>query len=174
MNKPNSVDRASDHAVVMRTLTQQDKFQIAYRDDFTCQFCGARPGNDDIEVEHLIPVSKGGSDNDENLVAACRKCNRNKSDLVAFPKSMCEGPDRRAPDWIVHKSFGEWEIKFHPTSKECLPVLEYAPYGYWFETTRAHEPDWLTHVLQKRWPEPHKDEDFIEALAYFRRLTRSA
>lgn len=155
----------------MRQLIQKDKFQIAYRDDFICQFCGGKPDNDNIEIEHMIPVSKGGSDNEENLVAACKKCNRNKSDLVAFPKSMCEGNCRMDPDWVVHKSFGEWQIKFHPKDEGCLPVLEYTPYGYWFETRRAHEPDWETHILSKGWPEPHKDSDFIAALAYFRRLS---
>lgn len=155
----------------MRTLLSQDKFKIAFRDDFTCQFCGSRSGNDNIEIEHLIPVSKHGSDNEENLVAACKKCNRNKSNMVAFPKSMCEGVDRIDAEWTVHRSFGEWQVKFHP---EHGAVLEYTPYGYWIGANRSHEPDWESHIMSKRWSEPHKDSDFIEALVYFRRMTKSA
>lgn len=153
----------------MRTLTQQDKFKIAHRDDFTCQFCGAKPGNEFIEIEHLIPVSKDGSDNPENLVAACKKCNRNKSDLIAFPRSMCEGPDTLDDSWTVHRSFGRWQIKFDETNI----ALEYTPYGYWIGSDRAHERDWESHIISKEWSAPHTNEDFLSALAYFRRMTRS-
>lgn len=154
----------------MRTLLQQDKFKIACRDDFTCLFCGARPGNDKIEIEHLIPVSKHGSDNEENLVAACHKCNRNKSDITAFPKSMCEGPDTGAPGWMIHRSFGKWKVLFHA---DIGAVLEYTPYGYWIGADRAHEPDWERHIMEKCWNEPHRYSDFLEALCYFRRMTKS-
>jgi hypothetical protein len=154
----------------VRTLSQQDRFKIAYRDDFTCKFCGARPGNDKIEIEHLIPVSLCGSDNEENLVAACKKCNRGKSTLVAFPKSMCEGVDRINSAWIVHKSFGEWQVKFHP---EDGVVLEYTPFEYWISADRAHEMDWEAHIRGKQWGAPHKFSDFIEALTYFRRMTKA-
>ena len=154
-----------------RTLTQKDKFVIACRDDFTCQFCGDKTGNEGIEIDHLIPVSKGGSENEENLVVTCEKCNRNKSDLIAFPRRMVEGKCRIDTDWLVHKSFGEWQIKYHPSNEDCLPVLEYTPYRYWFELTRAHEPDWESHIYSKDWPEPHKYADFVAALEYFRRLS---
>ncbi len=154
----------------MKTLSSQDKFKIAYRDDFSCQFCGLRPGSDNIEIGHLIPVSKFGSDNEENLIASCKKCNRSKSSLVAFPKSMCEEIDCLDPEWTVHRSFGKWQVKFHP---EHGAVLEYTPYGYWIGADRAHEPDWESHIMSKGWPEPHKKGDFIEALYYFRRMTKS-
>lgn len=153
----------------IRTLISKDKFEIAYRDDFTCQYCGSRPGNDNLEIEHLIPVSKNGSDNEENLVTACQKCNRNKSDMVAFPKSKIEGFDTIDPEWIVHRSFGAWQIKFH---LETGAVLEYTPFAYWIGADRSHERDWESHVVSKRWPRPHTDLDFLEALDYFRRMTR--
>ena len=151
----------------MRTLTQQDKFRIAHRDDFTCQFCGDAPGNSDIEIEHLIPVSKFGSDNPENLVASCRKCNRNKSDLVMFPKAMIEGPCELDKSWSVHRSFGRWQIKIHPTDGS---VLEYTPYGYWIDGKRAHQEDWEHHILKKGWPPPHTKQDFLNGLRFFRRM----
>jgi hypothetical protein len=156
----------------MRRLSSKMKFKIAYRDNFTCQFCGAMPGNDNIEIEHLVPVAKHGSDNEENLVAACRKCNRSKSDMVMFPKSMCEGINEdEFEKWTIHRSFGKWQILFH---QEHGIVLEFAPYGYWIAASRAHDQFWENHILEKRWPEPHKDLDFIEALTYFRRIVSSA
>ncbi|WP_354003896.1 HNH endonuclease [Arthrobacter sp. zg-Y877] len=47
------------------------------RDGGRCQGCGSTV---DIQYDHIIPVSKGGSSNVENLQILCGKCNRFKSD----------------------------------------------------------------------------------------------
>lgn len=48
------------------------------RDNYTCCYCGKKGGI--LEADHIIPFSKGGSDNLDNLVTSCRKCNRQKKD----------------------------------------------------------------------------------------------
>ncbi len=51
------------------------------RDDYTCTYCGHRGTSASLEVDHRIPVSRGGSDDAENLTTACRQCNREKGDM---------------------------------------------------------------------------------------------
>ena len=41
-----------------------------------CVYCG---GQDSLEVEHLIPLSRGGDHTKENLAVACRSCNASKN-----------------------------------------------------------------------------------------------
>ena len=50
--------------------------RIFARDDYTCGYCGRRDGR--LECDHIVPVSRGGSNEDDNLVTACRSCNRAK------------------------------------------------------------------------------------------------
>ena len=50
--------------------------RIFVRDDYTCQYCGIRGSN--LECDHVLPVSRGGGHDDENLVTACFTCNRSK------------------------------------------------------------------------------------------------
>ena len=50
--------------------------RIFTRDDYTCQYCGARGGR--LECDHITPVSRGGTNDDNNLCAACFSCNRSK------------------------------------------------------------------------------------------------
>ena len=54
------------------------RYRILKRDGFTCQYCGRSGGA--LEIDHRKPSSKGGSDDDENLITACILCNRGKSD----------------------------------------------------------------------------------------------
>lgn len=50
---------------------------VFLRDDFTCAYCGSRGGK--LECDHIIPVSRGGSHELDNLVTACKPCNRAKA-----------------------------------------------------------------------------------------------
>lgn len=50
--------------------------RIFERDGYACQYCGTRDGR--LECDHRIPLSRGGSDHDDNLVTACLSCNRSK------------------------------------------------------------------------------------------------
>lgn len=52
--------------------------QVFKRDNYTCQYCGAIGGK--LEADHIIPFSKGGSDELNNLTTSCQKCNRQKKD----------------------------------------------------------------------------------------------
>jgi len=54
------------------------RFEIFKRDGFTCQYCGERPPDVVLEIDHIMPVSKGGDNDKMNLVAACYACNRGK------------------------------------------------------------------------------------------------
>ncbi|MGV9693341.1 HNH endonuclease [Streptomyces sp. NPDC003444] len=50
--------------------------RVLARDRFRCQSCGARQ---ELEVDHLTPVSRGGSWELENLWTLCRPCHRTKT-----------------------------------------------------------------------------------------------
>lgn len=48
------------------------------RDNYTCIYCGKRGAK--MEVDHKIPFIRGGSDEIDNLVTSCVRCNRQKKD----------------------------------------------------------------------------------------------
>ncbi|WP_395326915.1 HNH endonuclease [Novosphingobium sp. BL-8H] len=50
---------------------------ILERDGYRCTYCGQAEGP--FEVDHIVPVSRGGGDDPENLTCACAPCNRSKS-----------------------------------------------------------------------------------------------
>ncbi len=58
------------------------RFEVFKRDSFTCRYCGEQTPKTVLEVDHVIPVSKGGGDEPENLATSCYKCNRGKSAVL--------------------------------------------------------------------------------------------
>lgn len=55
------------------------RFEIFARDGFTCRYCGRQSDVVQLHVDHVIPVCQGGTNDPENLVAACADCNLGKS-----------------------------------------------------------------------------------------------
>lgn len=52
--------------------------QLIARDGPTCVWCGRDPWRRDLTAEHLLPRSRRGRTRPENLVVACRSCNRRR------------------------------------------------------------------------------------------------
>ena len=65
-----------------RKITRRAVFA---RDGWACQYCGARSN---LTVDHVIPRSKGGSSDWENIVASCAPCNRRKGDRLPGQAGM--------------------------------------------------------------------------------------
>ena len=54
------------------------RYKILKRDNFTCQYCGRSAPKVTLEIEHLNPVAKGGTNEPYNLITSCEECNRGK------------------------------------------------------------------------------------------------
>lgn len=68
------------------------------RDDHRCQYCGAHADS----IDHVMPRSRGGTHEWENVVAACRGCNLHKRDRTPEEAGM-RRVDPRQPTrpWAV-------------------------------------------------------------------------
>lgn len=60
------------------SLSKSKRFEIFTRDQFACQYCGQRPPEVILEIDHINPVAKGGDNDDLNLITSCFDCNRGK------------------------------------------------------------------------------------------------
>lgn len=66
-------------------MTHKLREQIKKRDHYTCCLCGnsiQKEPNLLLEIDHIIPVSKGGKTTEDNLQTLCWKCNRSKSNKL--------------------------------------------------------------------------------------------
>jgi 5-methylcytosine-specific restriction endonuclease McrA len=70
-----------------RNISDRLRFSILLRDGFRCQSCGKSPIKNsgiELQVDHIIPWSKGGETIPSNLQTKCKKCNLGKGN--AFDK----------------------------------------------------------------------------------------
>ena len=68
---------------------------LSERQNHRCCWCGERmaddPGPRQTTLEHVVPSSRGGSDDEANLAASCRECNHDRGDAMDWLT--------RLPDW---------------------------------------------------------------------------
>ena len=75
---------------ISRGISPQRRNEILERNGFTCHQCGAGAGDPDpfnpqrkvrLHVDHIIPLTQGGTDDDDNLRTLCSSCNQGRSNV---------------------------------------------------------------------------------------------
>lgn len=80
---------------------------VMARDQYTCQYCGATPLRADLTLDHVLPRSRGGRSEWENMVVACRACNQKKGNRTPREASMHLARAPRRPRYIALTFLGE-------------------------------------------------------------------
>jgi hypothetical protein len=89
------------------------RIRVMKRDRFRCTYCGV-PGTDvELEIDHIIAVSNGGSHHISNLTTACRKCNQKKGDGTMAPQLFSEQRSRsHALDGLWFHTFKAGKVQW--------------------------------------------------------------
>ncbi len=66
-------------------VSNKMRFSIYQRDGYRCRICGRK--TDDLEVDHIFPIAKGGKSTYDNLQTLCHSCNYNKSDSFEYAEN---------------------------------------------------------------------------------------
>ena len=72
---------------------------IFKRDQNTCQYCGKKFRSEDLNIDHVIPLSRGGKDCWENVVCSCVPCNLRKGSRLFSEAKMHLIKKPRKPAW---------------------------------------------------------------------------
>ena len=65
-----------------RSIPHSTIIRVARRDNNTCQICGKILLDREIEIDHIIPYSRGGTSDENNLRVTCLECNRKKGKKI--------------------------------------------------------------------------------------------
>ena len=98
-----------------RKITRRAVFA---RDRWTCQYCGGVRGT--LTIDHVVPRSRGGTSEWENIVACCAPCNRRKGDrlLSGAGMKLLTQPKAPNPHIFVHVA----SSTIHPSWEQYLSL----------------------------------------------------
>lgn len=111
-----------------KSVGKRVRFEVLKRDSFTCQYCGAKAPDVILEVDHIQPVSGGGTDDLLNLVTACKDCNSGKSDKRLSDESAVEKSRAQAEELQARRQHVEmisnWHLGLTNIEREAVDALE--------------------------------------------------
>jgi 5-methylcytosine-specific restriction endonuclease McrA len=115
-----------------RLPTREVRFtrrNIFYRDRNRCQYCGKTFQQKELNLDHIVPISRGGKSCWENVVCACIPCNTKKGDrlpseagmrMYRRPKKPAGHPILRAKwigpcpeEWKTFLDEAYWNVELH-------------------------------------------------------------
>jgi 5-methylcytosine-specific restriction endonuclease McrA len=103
------------------------RFNIFARDNNTCQYCGKRLPRTELNLDHVIPRSRGGMSTWENIVCSCHHCNRRKGGRTPEEAGMLLVRRPRRPEWTPFSS----EMFSLKRYTEWMPYLSQVDSAYW-------------------------------------------
>jgi 5-methylcytosine-specific restriction endonuclease McrA len=88
-----------------------DRKKVFKKYDGQCAYCGCSISIKSFNVDHLIPIQKGGSDEMENLMPSCRSCNSWKAawlieDFRNVISDQVDMLDKYGRNWKLAYRFG--------------------------------------------------------------------
>lgn len=95
--KSRRIRKAMDRARLKRVKVEQvDPIKVFDRDGWRCHLCGYKTPKEKRgtyhpkapELDHIVPLSKGGAHSYANTACSCRKCNAEKSDKILGQPSL--------------------------------------------------------------------------------------
>ena len=103
------------------------RYNIYARDKCTCQYCGRRLPRHQLNLDHVIPRSRGGTSRWENIVCSCLPCNRKKGGKTPQEARMKLLRPPFKPKWTPFVQEGSGHVRY----REWLPFLSVADASYW-------------------------------------------
>jgi hypothetical protein len=81
------------------------------RDEHACQYCGVNLPGSKLQVEHVLPRSRGGPTTWLNTVAACGPCNARKADKTPPEAGMSLKKKPARPSWTPGIKIPQGEVR---------------------------------------------------------------
>jgi 5-methylcytosine-specific restriction endonuclease McrA len=104
-----------------------NRFNVYARDRNTCQYCGQRLPRVELNLDHVIPRSQGGTSIWENIVCSCHGCNRRKGGRTPKEAGMKLLHPPRRPEWTPFM-LETFSLRRY---REWLPFLSTVDAAYW-------------------------------------------
>lgn len=131
-----------------RSGNYRKTFFETHKGPYRCAYCGKWVTGKNLEVDHLVPVSKAKTsvgvrawlhmcgilnvNNPKNLVASCKKCNGKKSDKMGF--------------WVIRGSIGRFKTFW--MIRDIVVIFTIALIAYYLFTNYPII-DWTKEVIAK-------------------------
>ena len=122
--KAPAVIRLRKYVRIPYRVVRFSRKNVLLRDKYTCQYCGKQFPPAQLTLDHVIPVSRGGKTQWDNVVTACKKCNLAKGNRKPHEANMTLLKTPKAPPVVYYLNLVRNMQGHHHTWRKYL-FLDY-------------------------------------------------
>ena len=115
------------HELLPRHRVRFSRFNVYARDDSTCQYCGRKLPRAELNLDHVVPRSRGGSTSWENVVCSCLVCNLRKGGRTPEEAGMRLLRPPVRPRWTAAFRIATRRV----IHRQWMPFLGLVDAAYW-------------------------------------------
>jgi len=127
-------------------ISKRLRYEILRRDQNTCHYCGGKAPDVTLTIDHVLPVTLGGSDEANNLVAACRDCNAGKTSSSPDAPLVAQVDEAAVRYSVAFKSVVDERAARFRTENGHLERFDKL-WCSWTETPMDRAGDWENSIL---------------------------
>lgn len=117
------------------SISTRTRFEVFKRDQFKCTYCGVSAPNVVLHIDHIKPVSKGGTNALTNLITACASCNGGKSNIELSDTTAISKQTLQAQELQERREqlemMAKWIDGLQNLDEDAISILE----KNWFKDT---------------------------------------
>ena len=116
------VIRLVNYVHVPRSVVKFSRKNVLVRDHYTCQYCRGEFPTAQLTLDHVIPISRGGATNWENVVTACKKCNNKKGNKMLYETQLKLARQPKTPSILTYLQLNRHFRGCHPSWRKYLYI----------------------------------------------------
>ena len=113
-----------------KAISQKIRYEVFKRDKFRCQYCGKTTNNSEdvkLQVDHIVPVFEGGTNELLNLITSCFECNIGKGKRKLSDDTVIMKQKKQLDDLQdireQNKQIYEWKKELEKIDDEKIDML---------------------------------------------------
>lgn len=150
--------------LLRKPISKRLRFEVFKRDSFKCHYCGATAPDVLLQVDHITPVSKEGTNEIVNLITACANCNLGKSNILLDDKSAV-AKSRNHLEYLQERReqlemMLVWQENLRDLDLEVVEKL----CSYWQDLARGWEINENGRTNIKKWLRAFSAEEIVQGM----------
>jgi hypothetical protein len=147
-----------------KSISKSIRFEVFKRDSFTCHYCGEKAPKVILVIDHIKPVSKGGTNDILNLITACQDCNSGKSNKELSDNTVVQKQWNQLNELQVRKEqldmMFKWQKGLLELDDHKLSLL----IDFWYELTKGFSLHKTEQLELKKLIKKYTSEEIISAM----------
>lgn len=140
------------------------RFDVLKRDLFKCQYCGSTAPDVLLQIDHINPVSKGGTNDITNLITSCQQCNAGKSNNLLAENQSLNKSRRQLEDLQKRRDQLDMMLAWRTSLKDFDSEVVIKVADYWSDQLTSYSANKAGLKLIEKWLKTYSTDELCNAI----------